>query len=257
MCSGHRSSCCYIPHLTSTPTSTVTAPPSHTHTHIQTMRPPSHDVIKKKKHTHRRNHIHLPVPSHALPSYFRLRLHHPQSLASKFKSSVKSALGYKPKNQKSDVEKKYKLGKELGTGNFAVVRLGTSRSDGKKYAIKIIDKALCAGKEDMIDMELAVLRQADHAHLVGMKEYFDTPKHLYLVLDYVEGGELFDRIVDEGNFTERDASRIVRQMVEAIQYATTLPPSPYHCRHMFLFFWGDIYRRDEATPSPAPSDRSR
>jgi len=51
-----------------------------------------------------------------------------------------------------------------------------------------------------------------------MKEYFDTPKHLYLVLDYVEGGELFDRIVDEGNFTERDASRIVRQMVEAIQY---------------------------------------
>lgn len=160
---------------------------------------------------------------------------------------MKSALGYKPKNQKSDVEKKYKLGKELGTGNFAVVRLGTSRSDGKKYAIKIIDKALCAGKEDMIDMELAVLRQADHAHLVGMKEYFDTPKHLYLVLDYVEGGELFDRIVDEGNFTERDASRIVRQMVEAIQYATTLPPSPYHCRICF-FFGGGIYTEGTKLP---------
>jgi calcium/calmodulin-dependent protein kinase I len=51
-----------------------------------------------------------------------------------------------------------------------------------------------------------------------MHEYFDTPEKLYLVLDYVEGGELFDRIVDEGNFTERDASRIVRQMTEAIQY---------------------------------------
>ena len=46
--------------------------------------------------------------------------------------------------------------------------------------------------------------------------YFDTPEKLYLVLDYVEGGELFDRIVDEGNFTEKDASRIARQMTEAI-----------------------------------------
>ena len=51
-----------------------------------------------------------------------------------------------------------------------------------------------------------------------MEEYFDTEKHLYLVLDYVEGGELFDRIVDAGSFTEADASRITRQMVEAIQY---------------------------------------
>ena len=46
----------------------------------------------------------------------------------------------------------------------------------------------------------------------------DTPEKLYLVLDYVEGGELFDRIVDEGNFTEKDASRIMKQMTEAIQY---------------------------------------
>ena len=51
-----------------------------------------------------------------------------------------------------------------------------------------------------------------------MHEHFDTPSHLYLVLDYVEGGELFDRIVDEGNFTEQDASRITKQMTEAIQY---------------------------------------
>ena len=67
MCSGHRSSCCYIPHLTSTPTSTVTAPPSHTHTHIQTMRPPSHDVIKKKK-THTSTKKIFIFPSPPMPS---------------------------------------------------------------------------------------------------------------------------------------------------------------------------------------------
>lgn len=125
---------------------------------------------------------------------------------------------YVARHAKSDVEKKYKFGKELGTGNFAVVKLATKRDTGAKFAIKIIDKALCAGKEDMIDMELAVLRQASHPNIVGMHEYFDTPEKLYLVLDYVEGGELFDRIVDEGNFTEKDASRIARQMTEAISY---------------------------------------
>ena len=49
----------------------------------------------------------------------------------------------------------------------------------------------------MIDIELTVLKQVDHPHIIGMHEHFDTPDKLYLILDYVEGGELFDRIVDE------------------------------------------------------------
>lgn len=134
------------------------------------------------------------------------------------KKMLKSVRKYLPRHAKSDVEKVYKLGKELGSGNFAVVKLAQRRDNGDKYAIKIINKALCVGKEDMIETELAVLKKAKHEHIVGMLEYFDTPDKLYLVLDYVGGGELFDRIVDEGNFTEADASRITRQMTEAIQY---------------------------------------
>eukprot|EP00055_Hartaetosiga_balthica_P018571 m.134796 g.134796 ORF g.134796 m.134796 type:complete len:414 (+) comp9734_c0_seq1:249-1490(+) len=122
------------------------------------------------------------------------------------------------RHSKSDVEKSYKLGHELGTGNFAVVRLAEHRQTKKKYAVKIINKALCAGKEDMIETEINVLKKVDHQYVVGMKECFDTPDKLYLVLDYVSGGELFDRIVEEGHFTEADASRITKQMTEAIQY---------------------------------------
>jgi len=129
---------------------------------------------------------------------------------------------YTPRHAKTDVDKRYKMGRELGSGNFAIVKYATSKVNGKPYAIKCISKALCAGKEDMIEMELEVLRQVKHPHIIGMTEYFDTPDKLYLVLDYVEGGELFDRIVDEGNFTEQDASRIMRQMTEAIQYLHTL-----------------------------------
>eukprot|EP00042_Codosiga_hollandica_P049281 m.569751 g.569751 ORF g.569751 m.569751 type:complete len:236 (-) comp57842_c1_seq5:884-1591(-) len=133
----------------------------------------------------------------------------------KFVNSLKK---YFPRHNKSDVEKSYKFGKTLGTGNFAEVKLATHRETNMKYAVKIINKALCAGKEDMIETELSVLKRVRHKHIVGMIEEFDTPDKLYLILDYVEGGELFDRIVAEGNFTEVDASRIMRQMTEAIQY---------------------------------------
>jgi calcium/calmodulin-dependent protein kinase I len=97
----------------------------------------------------------------------------------------------------TDVEKAYKLGKDLGTGNFAVVKLAVKRDTNEKFAMKIINKALCAGKEDMIETEIAVLKKVKHKYIVGMLEEFDTPDKLYLVLDLVTGGELFDRIVDE------------------------------------------------------------
>merc|ERR1711916_227160 len=102
--------------------------------------------------------------------------------------------------------KKYKLGKDLGSGNFAVVKLASRRDTGEKVAIKIINKALCEGKEEMIETEVAILRKVDHPNIVGMHEEFDTPDKLYQVLDLVTGGELFDRIVEQGQFTEKDAS---------------------------------------------------
>lgn len=95
------------------------------------------------------------------------------------------------------MEKAYKITKELGSGNFAVVKLAQKRDTGDKYAVKIINKALCAGKEDMIETEINVLKKVKHPYIVGMLEEFDTPDKLYLILDYVSGGELFDRIVDE------------------------------------------------------------
>jgi serine/threonine protein kinase len=81
-----------------------------------------------------------------------------------------------------DVEKAYKIGKELGSGNFAVVRVAIKRDTLEKLAIKIIDKKLCSGKEDMIQTELAVLHRVKHPHIVAMYEVFDTPDKLYVVL---------------------------------------------------------------------------
>eukprot|EP00127_Corallochytrium_limacisporum_P000677 Clim_evm76s22 gene=Clim_evmTU76s22 len=125
---------------------------------------------------------------------------------------------YRPRHGKTDIEKVYKFGKELGTGSFAVVRLGTRKDNGQKVALKIIDKTLCVGKEAMIETEVAVMRKVSHPHIVKLIEEYDTEDKLYLVLEYVSGGELFDRIVEDGNFTEKDAARITRQMTEAVKH---------------------------------------
>ena len=76
-------------------------------------------------------------------------------------------------------------------------QVAIKKDTGEKFAVKIINKALCAGKEDMIETEIAILKKVKHPHIVGMHEEFDTADKLYLSLDYVDGGELFDRIVEE------------------------------------------------------------
>jgi hypothetical protein len=55
-------------------------------------------------------------------------------------------------------------------------------------------------------------------NIVSMRELIDSPRHLYLVMDLVKGGELFDKIVDKGQYTEKDASTIIFKMLDALNY---------------------------------------
>lgn len=125
---------------------------------------------------------------------------------------------YKPRHSKNDVEKQYTFGEELGQGNFAIVKKCTCKKTRKVYAVKIIDKSVCAVNEERVEMEVALLRKVSHKNVVGLIEEFDTKEKLYLILEFAGGSELFDRIVDKGNYTERDASRICRQITTAIEY---------------------------------------
>jgi calcium/calmodulin-dependent protein kinase I len=140
--------------------------------------------------------------------------------------SITKAMGdmlkYKPRHTKTEFEKRYKVGKLLGTGNFAEVKLATKRDTNKRVAVKIIDKTRVEGKEGMLESELNIMKKAQHPNIVGLLDDFDTVDKLYLVLELVEGGELFDRIVNKGSFTERDASRITRQMSSAVGYLHSL-----------------------------------
>ncbi|GCB70061.1 hypothetical protein scyTo_0001186 [Scyliorhinus torazame] len=118
----------------------------------------------------------------------------------------------------STILDKYKIGKVIGDGNFAVVKECVERSSGKEYALKIIDKAKCSGKEHLIENEVAVLRRVKHPNIIMLVEEVDTPTELYLVMELVKGGDLFDAITSSTKYTERDASAMVYNLVSALKY---------------------------------------
>uniref|UniRef100_UPI0009B2E6D5 serine/threonine-protein kinase DCLK2-like n=1 Tax=Monopterus albus TaxID=43700 RepID=UPI0009B2E6D5 len=118
----------------------------------------------------------------------------------------------------SIINDKYKVGKVIGDGNFAVVKECVERSTGQEYALKIIDKARCSGKEHLIENEVAVLRRVRHPSIIQLIEVDETPTQLFLVMELVKGGDLFDAITSSTKYSERDASAMVFNLAGAIKY---------------------------------------
>ncbi|XP_054680879.1 serine/threonine-protein kinase DCLK2 isoform X2 [Grus americana] len=118
----------------------------------------------------------------------------------------------------SAILEKYKVGKVIGDGNFAVVKECVERSTGKEFALKIIDKTKCCGKEHLIENEVSILRRVKHPNIIMLIEEMDTPAELYLVMELVKGGDLFDAITSSTKYTERDGSAMVYNLASALKY---------------------------------------
>uniref|UniRef100_A0A3Q3K953 Serine/threonine-protein kinase DCLK2 n=1 Tax=Monopterus albus TaxID=43700 RepID=A0A3Q3K953_MONAL len=122
----------------------------------------------------------------------------------------------------ASITERYKVGRTLGDGNFAVVRECVERSTGREYALKIISKDKCRGKEHMIQSEVSILRRVKHPNIVLLIEEMDTHGELYLVMELVKGGDLFDAITSSNKYTERDASCMLFNLASAIKYLHSL-----------------------------------
>uniref|UniRef100_A0A224XSU3 Calcium/calmodulin-dependent protein kinase type 1 n=1 Tax=Panstrongylus lignarius TaxID=156445 RepID=A0A224XSU3_9HEMI len=132
-------------------------------------------------------------------------------------TSKKSKKDEKEKSQ--TLEDKYNLKELLGTGAFSEVRLAERKDKpGEMYAVKMIDKKALKGKEDSLENEIKVLRRLTHPNIVQLLETFEDKQKVYLIMELVTGGELFDRIVEKGSYTEKDASDLIRQVLEAVNY---------------------------------------
>ncbi|KAM6169235.1 serine/threonine-protein kinase DCLK3 [Rhynchocyon petersi] len=114
------------------------------------------------------------------------------------------------------VDKHYEPGRVLGDGNFAVVKGCRHRESGQAYAMKIIDKSKLKGKEDMVDSEIVIMRSLSHPNIVQLHEVYETDTEIYLIMEYVRGGDLFDAIIEKVKFPEREAALLVTDLCRAL-----------------------------------------
>ncbi|VEN34086.1 unnamed protein product [Callosobruchus maculatus] len=124
--------------------------------------------------------------------------------------SENSGLKDSPFFQSYDVDFKEDI---VGDGTFSICRRCVHKSTGKEYAVKIVSRARDCTQE------INLLRACQgHPNIVTLHEFIQDESHSYLVLEYLKGGELFDRIRKKSRFTESEASCILRKLVAAVSF---------------------------------------
>lgn len=116
---------------------------------------------------------------------------------------------------------KYQLGKTLGRGTFSRVKYAVDTTTNRPYAIKVIDRKMIKKEnmESQLKREIAIMKILKHPHIVELKEVLQSSKHIYIVLELVTGGELFDRIVQAKRFSEKTARRYFQQLISGVYYS--------------------------------------
>jgi len=117
----------------------------------------------------------------------------------------------------------YEILRTLGQGKYSKVKYGRDVETGKNYAIKIMNLNYIR-KEQMelqLKREIAILKIMQHPNIVSLKEVLQTENNIYVIMELVTGGELFDRIVAAEKFDEITARRYFRQLVSAMEYCHT------------------------------------
>jgi serine/threonine protein kinase len=109
----------------------------------------------------------------------------------------------------------------IGAGGFSQIYLGTQRSDNTKCAIKVIKKQKLSGnvKDRMaLIKEIEIMRQIDHPRIIKLYEVYETSTAIYLITEYVPGDELLKHIETNDYCSEKNASIIIKCILEALVY---------------------------------------
>ncbi|OMJ93507.1 hypothetical protein SteCoe_3480 [Stentor coeruleus] len=114
----------------------------------------------------------------------------------------------------------YILGKSIGEGTFGKVKLGTHTLTEEKVAVKILEKERIKDVSDVerVAREIHILKLIRHPNIIQLYEIIETPKHLFLIMEYASGGELFDYIVAKSRLEEIEACRFFQQIISGVEY---------------------------------------
>merc|ERR1712190_118666 len=107
--------------------------------------------------------------------------------------------------------------KKLGEGSYGTVCKARNKSTSAIRAVKTISKAQMKNIE-RFKQEIAIMKMMDHPNIIKLYETFEDHRNIYLVMELSAGGELFDRIIESGHFTEVQAAILMQQIVRAIYY---------------------------------------
>ncbi|XP_027345135.1 calcium-dependent protein kinase 17-like [Abrus precatorius] len=135
------------------------------------------------------------------------------------KPSKPAAIGPVLGRPMEDVRATYTIGKELGRGQFGVTHLCTHKATGQQFACKTIAKRKLVNKEDIEDVrrEVQIMHHlTGQPNIVELKGAYEDKQTVYLVMELCAGGELFDRIIAKGHYTERAAASLLRTIVQIV-----------------------------------------
>ncbi|KAI3875765.1 hypothetical protein MKX03_023688 [Papaver bracteatum] len=135
------------------------------------------------------------------------------------KPNLSSQIGPILGNPLCDLSTLYVLDKELGRGQFGITYLCTEKSTGVKYACKSISKRKLLSKKEIEDVRREVLmlqHLTGQPNIVEFKGAYEDKQNVHLVMELCSGGELFDRISTKGSYTEKEAARTFRQIVNVV-----------------------------------------
>ena len=115
----------------------------------------------------------------------------------------------------------YIIQRVIGGGTTGKVKLGYHKETGDQVAIKIISKSSFDEKPNLqqkVRREIALMKIVNHPNILSLVDVFESSRHLYIIVEYAQRGELFDFLVERGNLVEDVAIDFFRQIVLAIEY---------------------------------------
>lgn len=131
--------------------------------------------------------------------------------AVKWKEALKNAVY-------SDINEYYSFEKTLGSGAFGEVMRAKHNVSNEIRAIKIIKRGDNLKSKEHLDSEIQVMKSISHPCIVQTYQIFDLRKSIYIVMEYVSGGDLFDFVAQRDTLTEKHGSQTMRSIFQAVEY---------------------------------------
>ncbi|XP_061951623.1 CBL-interacting serine/threonine-protein kinase 24-like [Populus nigra] len=122
---------------------------------------------------------------------------------------------------------KYEVGRTIGEGTFAKVKFAQNRETGESVAMKILSKSAILKHRmvDQIKREISIMKLVRHPYIVMLHEVLASRTKIYIILEFVTGGELFDKIVHQGRLEENESRRYFQQLIDAVAHC--------HCKGVY------------------------